>query len=123
MSLLDVLSASPALGLTAAVLIGLAVGSFLNVVIYRLPIMLERQWRQQCAEYAQGTAPPEPAEAFNLAVPRSACPGCKAPITALQNIPVFSWLVLRGRCARCGQRISGARREHPDLVPDRTDLH
>jgi leader peptidase (prepilin peptidase)/N-methyltransferase len=106
MSLFDVLAASPALGIVAAVLIGLAVGSFLNVVIYRLPIMLERQWRQQCAEYASGTPSPESAEPFNLAVPRSACPGCKAPIGALQNIPLLSWLVLRGRCARCGQRIS-----------------
>ena len=104
-------------------MLGLVVGSFLNVVIYRLPVMLEREWRQQCDEiarndataglpHAERDAPPGPAasqpaqEPFNLAVPRSACPSCNAPITALQNIPVVSYLVLRGRCARCGAAIS-----------------
>ena len=90
--------------------IGLLVGSFLNVVIYRLPIMLDREWRTQAAELVQGgsgdaaalTLPPE----FNLLRPRSACPACGAPITALQNVPVVSWLVLRGRCAACRARIS-----------------
>jgi leader peptidase (prepilin peptidase)/N-methyltransferase len=95
--------------------LGLAVGSFLNVVICRLPVMLDRQWREQCTELAAGAAagprppgqapPPHPPR-FNLIVPRSACPSCKAPITALQNIPLLSWLALRGRCARCGQPIS-----------------
>jgi leader peptidase (prepilin peptidase)/N-methyltransferase len=106
MSALAILAASPGLYIAAAGLLGLAVGSFLNVVIYRVPIMLERQWREQCAEYASGVETPRSTEPFNLVVPRSACPGCKAPITALQNIPLLSWLVLRGRCARCGQRIS-----------------
>jgi leader peptidase (prepilin peptidase)/N-methyltransferase len=106
MSALAILAASPGLYLTAAVLLGLAVGSFLNVVVYRLPIMLERQWREQCAEVTNGAQPTEPAAPLNLMVPRSACPGCKAPITAVQNIPVLSWLVLRGRCARCGKPIS-----------------
>jgi leader peptidase (prepilin peptidase)/N-methyltransferase len=91
--------------------LGLTVGSFLNVVIYRLPLMLERQWREQCAELAAdgvaGNAPPAvPAEPFNLMVPRSSCPACHAPITALQNIPLLSWALLRGRCARCGVPIS-----------------
>ncbi len=89
--------------------LGLAVGSFLNVVIYRLPVMLDRQWREQCAEFGAAPAAATPAAAqapFNLVVPRSACPTCKAPITALENIPVISWLVLRGRCAHCGARIS-----------------
>ena len=91
--------------------IGTAVGSFLNVVIYRLPVMLERQWREQCAE-AQGadagatTVPAVAVQRFNLIVPRSACPECKAPIGALQNIPVLSYLVLKGRCANCGTAIS-----------------
>ena len=106
MSALAILAASPGWYIAAAFLLGLAVGSFLNVVIYRLPIMLERQWREQCAEYADGGPATRSTETFNLVVPRSACPGCKAPITALQNIPLLSWLVLRGRCARCGQRIS-----------------
>jgi len=74
--------------------------------------MLERQWREQCSELAANDPPaatvsPAPAAApFNLVVPRSACPACKAPITAIQNIPVLSYLVLRGRCAGCGVRIS-----------------
>jgi leader peptidase (prepilin peptidase) / N-methyltransferase len=94
-------------------ILGLIVGSFLNVVIYRLPMILEREWRAQAVEmlpdaHAQtmraGDAP-EGAR-FTLSVPRSACPACKAPITAWQNIPVISWLFLRGRCAACKTRIS-----------------
>ncbi len=112
MSVFELLAASPGLFTGTCLLLGLLVGSFLNVVIYRLPLMLERQWREQCAELnATATAPasappPASAEPFNLVVPRSACPACKAPITALQNIPVLSYLALRGRCARCGVRIS-----------------
>jgi leader peptidase (prepilin peptidase)/N-methyltransferase len=90
-------------------LLGLIVGSFLNVVIYRLPIMLEREWRSQAADVLS-VAPAltaEPAQApFSLSTPRSACPQCKAPITAWQNIPVVSWIMLRGRCASCKTRIS-----------------
>jgi len=104
MSVIELLATSPALFVGACLVLGLAVGSFLNVVIYRLPIMLDRQWREQCAEYA-ATPPPAPQAPFNLIVPRSACPACQAPITALQNIPLLSWLALRGRCARCGARI------------------
>lgn len=84
---------------------GLSVGSFLNVVVYRLPIMLERTWRADAREALELEAVP-PAKAFNLMVPRSRCPQCDAPISAWQNIPVFSWLVLRGRCAACNARIS-----------------
>jgi leader peptidase (prepilin peptidase)/N-methyltransferase len=108
--LLDALAASPLFFISAALVLGLLVGSFLNVVIYRVPVMLERDWRAQCAELAQGAdgAAPTPAAAprFNLIVPRSACPKCHAPITALQNIPVVSYLFLRGRCAGCGTPIS-----------------
>ena len=107
--------------------LGLVVGSFLNVVIYRLPIILDREWRAQAADFqatpleaqtdiglpdaAQtGTAtpadPPAPPPKFTLSVPRSACPHCKAPITALQNIPLISWLALRGHCANCKAPIS-----------------
>jgi leader peptidase (prepilin peptidase)/N-methyltransferase len=163
MSVIALLASSPGLYLGTALVLGLVVGSFLNVVIYRLPVMLDRQWREQCAELA-GTDPvaadglhvsgaplpphllvmpdsqhepdrpvsaeslvqphqdpdaphlpypppsAQPAAAtpvvpvaapYNLVVPRSACPYCRAPITALQNIPLVSWLFLGGRCARC----------------------
>ena len=90
-------------------LLGLLVGSFLNVVIHRLPLMMEREWRAQCrALFAEaGTATAEPTEAatFNLWVPRSACPACKAQIRARHNIPLLGWLWLRGRCADCGAAI------------------
>jgi leader peptidase (prepilin peptidase)/N-methyltransferase len=103
-------SSSPVLFAGSVFLLGLIVGSFLNVVIYRLPIILEREWRSQASEVlAAGTdplAPAAPFERFTLSTPRSACPNCKAPVTALQNIPVISWLVLRGRCASCKTKIS-----------------
>jgi leader peptidase (prepilin peptidase)/N-methyltransferase len=92
-----------ALALLAAML-GLMVGSFLNVVIHRLPRMMEAQWAAQAAEFEGRTL--EPAAPYNLLVPRSRCPSCSAPIGALQNIPVLSYLVLRGRCARCRAPIS-----------------
>jgi leader peptidase (prepilin peptidase) / N-methyltransferase len=111
MSVIELLAASPAFFVGTCLVLGLAVGSFLNVVIYRLPLMLDREWRAQCAELASHdphamTVAAAPRERFNLVVPRSACPACKAPITALQNIPLLSWLFLRGRCARCGAPIS-----------------
>jgi len=84
-------------------LFGLLVGSFLNVVIHRVPVMLERSWRRECLALDGKEPPPE--APYDLIRPRSACPGCKAPITALQNIPVLSWLVLRGRCASCRRPI------------------
>ncbi|HUL45808.1 MAG TPA: A24 family peptidase [Steroidobacteraceae bacterium] len=111
MSVIELLAASPALFVGSCLVLGLAVGSFLNVVIYRLPLMLDREWRAQCAELAghdphASTVAAGPRERFNLVVPRSACPACKAPISALQNIPLISWLLLRGRCAQCGAPIS-----------------
>jgi prepilin signal peptidase PulO-like enzyme (type II secretory pathway) len=84
--------------------LGLCVGSFLNVVIHRLPKMMEAQWRAECAALAGET--PAAAEAFNLMHPRSRCPSCAAPITAWQNVPVVSWLALGGKCSACGSRIS-----------------
>jgi leader peptidase (prepilin peptidase)/N-methyltransferase len=100
----------PALFAGSVFLLGLVVGSFLNVVIYRLPIMLERDWRSQAADVLAGAAPatdatPAPLR-FSLITPGSACPNCKTPIKAWQNIPVISWLMLRGRCAACRTRIS-----------------
>jgi leader peptidase (prepilin peptidase)/N-methyltransferase len=110
MSVIALLAASPGLFLGACLVLGLAVGSFLNVVIYRLPIMLERQWREQCGPALQGdtlgAAAAEPApQRFDLIVPRSACPSCKTPIAAWHNVPLVSWLLLRGRCAHCGKSI------------------
>jgi leader peptidase (prepilin peptidase)/N-methyltransferase len=98
-------AANPMLFAGSVFILGLVVGSFLNVVIYRLPIMLQREWQMQATEVlGQPLAPV--ADRFTLSTPRSACPHCKAPITALQNIPLVSWLVLRGRCASCKNPIS-----------------
>lgn len=86
--------------------LGLIVGSFLNVVIHRLPIMLERQWWQQAREVLHPEQPQAAHETFNLAVPHSHCPQCKAPVKPWQNIPVVSYLLLRGQCGSCKARIS-----------------
>jgi leader peptidase (prepilin peptidase)/N-methyltransferase len=112
-----VLSASPVLLAVVAGTFGLTVGSFLNVVIYRLPVMLQRDWEQQCREMLAGAAAPEdsgsterepaePDETFNLVTPRSRCGACGTPIKSYQNIPLISYLILRGRCAACGKSIS-----------------
>lgn len=85
-------------------ILGLLVGSFLNVVVYRLPKMMERDWHSQCAELRGEEAPV--AEALSLAKPRSRCPNCGHAITVLENIPVLSWLLLRGRCSACRAPIS-----------------
>lgn len=94
----------PLIFVPCAVLLGLCVGSFLNVVIHRLPKMMERQWRMECAELSGQDAPA--AETYNLVIPRSACPACSRPITAAENIPLLSWLALRGKCAGCSAPIS-----------------
>ncbi len=145
--LLQTFAENPALFIGTCGALGLMIGSFLNVVIHRLPIMMDNELRAECAALAAEDAPPEAAPpetetpamqsafdlaapegaapevsapeavdpaplpepaSFNLIVPRSACPKCKAPITALQNIPVVSWLALRGKCANCKSPI-GAR--------------
>ena len=85
-------------------LLGLMVGSFLNVVIHRLPQMMQRDWLAQCAEL-RGESLPEQ-EKLSLALPRSRCPQCGHPISALENIPILSWIFLRGRCRGCGAPIS-----------------
>jgi len=84
--------------------IGLAVGSFLNVLIHRLPKMMQAEWETQCAELRNEVVPESPR--YNLMVPRSACPHCQHRITATENIPVLSWLMLRGKCSACDTRIS-----------------
>lgn len=102
-SLSTLLEQSPTLFITLSVLLGLMVGSFLNVVIYRLPKMMEQDWHAQCLNL-QGK-PPEPQATFNLATPGSSCPQCGHQIKAHENIPVISWLFLKGRCSSCGTRI------------------
>ncbi|MGE5491076.1 MAG: prepilin peptidase [Actinomycetota bacterium] len=85
-------------------LLGLIIGSFLNVVIHRLPLMMEREWAAQCAELNGTELPPQ--EPLTLSLPRSRCPHCGHLITALENIPIVSYLFLRGRCKGCGAAIS-----------------
>jgi leader peptidase (prepilin peptidase)/N-methyltransferase len=96
--------ADPAAFAAVAGLFGLMVGSFLNVVIHRLPKMMEQDWQCQCAEL-RGEDPPV-AELLTLAIPRSRCPHCGHQITALENIPILSWLMLRGKCSGCSAPIS-----------------
>lgn len=98
------LESSPLVLVLVVTILGLLVGSFLNVVIHRLPRMLEQEWRLQCAELNETALPA--AEPYNLIVPRSRCPHCGHAITALENIPVLSYLALRGRCHACHARIS-----------------
>jgi leader peptidase (prepilin peptidase)/N-methyltransferase len=89
---------------TISVLFGLLIGSFLNVVIHRLPIMMERDWQSQCAEFSG--APGPVFDSLSLVSPRSRCPHCSRPVTALENIPILSYLLLKGHCKGCGQAIS-----------------
>lgn len=104
MYFLQLIQTTPWLLITAAVLLGLVVGSFLNVVIHRLPRMLEQGWRAECAELNGNPLPS--GETFNLVLPRSRCPHCGHQIRAIENVPVLSYLALRGRCAACKASIS-----------------
>ena len=111
MHLIIYLQESPLLFIMVTGLFGLVIGSFLNVVIYRLPVMLEREWRSQCDALTetdeQRTGPAKKtADTFNLAIPRSTCPSCGHTIKAWENIPIISYLLLRGRCSKCGIHIS-----------------
>ena len=110
MELIELLRASPVAFAATAGVLGLLIGSFLNVVIHRLPKMMEAEWRAECAALsapaADRDAPAVAGPTYNLITPRSACPVCRAPIRAWQNVPVLSWLWLRGRCAGCGTPIS-----------------
>lgn len=108
MTFVDYFNHYPWLFYGSVIIIGLAFGSFLNVVIYRLPLMMEREWREQCQEFLQQSpsAETEAAEAFNLASPASSCPKCGHKIRVWENIPVLSYLFLRGKCANCSQPIS-----------------
>ena len=107
------LQAEPWAFVLAAVVVGLVVGSFLNVVIHRLPRVMEREWREQCKELMAGelladeSGPPkeETGSGYGLAFPGSRCPHCEHPIRARDNIPLLGYLLLKGRCRHCGERI------------------
>lgn len=103
----ELLASSPALLAGLCFVLGLLVGSFLNVVIYRLPVMMENNWKQEAREILELEPEAEP-PAFNLVVPRSRCRQCGHAISWYENIPVISWLLLRGKCRECGTGI-GAR--------------
>lgn len=103
---MDVLIYYPWLFIVFAAILGLIVGSFLNVVIHRLPIMMERGWREECAEAFPEYEITPPEGRFDLSIPRSSCPSCNTPIRILDNIPLLSWLMLKGRCRHCETKIS-----------------
>ncbi|KMT66126.1 prepilin peptidase [Catenovulum maritimum] len=110
-NLISVFESNQWVWLASVFVFSLLVGSFLNVVIYRLPIMLERDWRKECEELLADELKgkkikPADNENFNLIVPNSTCPKCKKAIKPWQNIPVLSWLFLRGKCANCQNPIS-----------------
>jgi leader peptidase (prepilin peptidase)/N-methyltransferase len=102
----EILSQSPVLFAAIAFAFALLIGSFLNVVIYRLPIMMQREWREQCEELAAAESPQLPDGVFNIIFPRSCCPSCGAAIRTWQNIPLLSYVLLGARCANCRQKIS-----------------
>ncbi|MCB1871109.1 MAG: prepilin peptidase, partial [Gammaproteobacteria bacterium] len=105
MTLVNYLQLNPVVFLIFCTLIGLSVGSFLNVVAHRLPVMLDRDWKSQCRELLEIKEEAEQ-PAFNLSHPPSRCPKCERPIRIRENIPVISFLLLRGRCAGCSEPIS-----------------
>jgi len=109
MQVLDFLAGNLPAGIAVAGIIGLLVGSFLNVVIYRLPVMMEREWTSQCKtllETEDSDISEDNPTTFNLVTPNSHCPTCDAPIKAWQNIPVISYLMLSGKCSHCKTSIS-----------------
>ncbi len=105
MELVNLLQSTPVFFLSTVFVLGLMVGSFLNVVILRLPKMMERDWQAQCHEYLEQEGDAE-AEPLSLSKPASTCPGCGHKIRFYENIPVISWLLLRGKCAGCKTSIS-----------------
>lgn len=101
---LSLLEADPVLFVATYAIIGLIVGSFLNVVIYRLPVMMQRSWESQCQELLE--LEPSPRERFDLIKPDSRCPHCGSKIGPLENIPLISYMLQRGRCKHCHEPIS-----------------
>lgn len=113
MTFLELLQSDRTTLIIATIVLGLLVGSFLNVVIYRLPVMMRRAWREQCIDFLELNAsdfqqaePTHGHPVFNLVKPDSHCPQCNAPVRPWQNIPVLSWVMLKGRCASCRASIS-----------------
>jgi leader peptidase (prepilin peptidase)/N-methyltransferase len=113
MEILDLLSASPLLLVSVCSVLGLLVGSFLNVAVYRLPIMMQREWKEECCKYLEikNTVPDSNETSakfavFNLQMPDSHCPLCNHKIRAWENVPVLSYLFLAGKCSKCKARIS-----------------
>ncbi len=104
--MLELLSGTPAVFITTVFAFALVIGSFLNVVIYRLPLMMRRDWNEQCEALEEFPPVSIPEGRFDVMVPRSRCPACGMPITVLQNIPVLSYLFLGGKCAGCRKPIS-----------------
>ena len=107
MSLLYFLQTHPGLFIFSMTILGMCIGSFLNVVIYRLPKMMEQDWHEQCCdllEIKDQNVKEQPR--VNLIFPGSSCPACQHKITALENIPVISYLFLNGRCSSCKVKIS-----------------
>jgi len=102
----ELFSQSPELFAAIAFAFALLIGSFLNVVIYRLPMMMHREWREQCDELQSTEGPEIPDGPFNLVLPRSRCPSCGKQIQSWQNIPVLSYILLGGQCTNCKQNIS-----------------
>lgn len=100
----DILASNTLAFVLCALVLGLLVGSFLNVVIHRLPIMMQRDWRAQAREYLE--LPAEPVSTFNLILPNSHCPQCGHEIRPWANVPLVSWLALRGKCSSCRAPIS-----------------
>ena len=103
---IELLTTFPALFIVMVAIFSLVIGSFLNVVIYRLPKMMENDWQQEYQAYFNADATAAAPARFNLAVPRSACPACNAPVQARDNVPVLSWLLLKGKCRSCSAPIS-----------------
>lgn len=104
--MLELFSQSAVFFIAVIFALGLVIGSFLNVVIHRLPLMMEIEWREQCEEFVKQPADNLPTGRFNLVIPQSHCPSCRQPIRAWQNIPLISYLLLSGRCANCRKSIS-----------------
>ena len=110
MDVVALLQTQPITFIISSLILGLLIGSFLNVVIYRLPVMMNNEWQQQCHELlnldSSDGSTEKKSETFNLNTPRSRCPKCNHKITALENIPVFSYLFLKGKCSSCADPIS-----------------
>ena len=110
-SIIEVMQSQLWFYLTTVGLVSLCVGSFLNVVIYRLPLMMQREWQSECRLLLEDEVTNKPTQAntsepFNLVKPNSTCPKCKTAIKPWQNIPIISWLILKGKCASCSHPIS-----------------